>query len=110
MDNKQHEITLEDVRKMTLEEFRQLSSEQKSKFTPEQREELAAAIYQLFSVEGAQTLTDMVAARKRWLAHSKQLDPKVHETIQKTLSMLIGLNAKSLFGGIVKKQKASKTE
>lgn len=73
--------------------------------TPEQREELAEAIYQLFSVEGAQTLTDMVAARKRWLAHSKQLDPKVHETIQKTLSMLIGLNAKSIFDGIVKKTK-----
>ena len=78
--------------------------------TPEQREELAAAIYQLFSVEGAQTLTDLVAARKKWLAHSKQLDPKVHETIQKTLSMLIGLNAKNFFGSVVKKPRGSKTE
>lgn len=75
--------------------------------TPEQREELAQAIYQLFSVEGAKTLTDLVAARKKWLAHSKQLDPKVHEIIQKTLSMLISINTKTLFGGVGKKTKAS---
>ncbi|MBE6700131.1 MAG: DUF2974 domain-containing protein, partial [Ruminococcaceae bacterium] len=30
--------------------------------TPEQREEFAEAVYQLFSVDGAQTLTDLVAA------------------------------------------------
>ncbi len=60
--------------------------------TPEQREEFAEAVYQLFSVDGAQTLTDLVAARKKWFSHTKNLDPKVHETIQKMLSELIGIN------------------
>jgi len=60
--------------------------------TPEQREEFAEAVYQLFSVDGAQTLTDLVAARKKWFSHTKNLDPKVHETIQKMLSELIGFN------------------
>ena len=60
--------------------------------TPEQREEFTEAVYQLFSVDGAQTLTDLVAARKKWFSHTKNLDPKVHETIQKMLSELIGFN------------------
>ena len=60
--------------------------------TPEQREEFAEAVYQLFSVDGAQTLTDLVAARKKWFSHTKSLDPKVHETIQKMFSDLIGIN------------------
>ena len=76
--------------------------------TPEQREEFAEAVYQLFSVEGVKTLTDLVAVRKKWLAHSKQLDPKVHETIQKMISALVALNAKNTLGGIFKgKAKAS---
>lgn len=62
--------------------------------TPEQREEFAEAVYQLFSVDGAQTLTDLVAARKKWFSHTKSLDPKVHDTIQKMLSDLIGINNK----------------
>jgi len=60
--------------------------------TPAQREEFAEAVYQLFSVDGAQTLTDIVAARKKWFSHTRSLDPKVHETIQKMLSDLIGIN------------------
>lgn len=60
--------------------------------TPEQREEFAEAVYQLFSVDGAQTLTDLVAARKKWFTHTKTLDPRVHETIQKMFSELIGIN------------------
>ncbi|MBQ8310529.1 MAG: DUF2974 domain-containing protein [Clostridia bacterium] len=68
--------------------------------TPAQREEFAEAVYQLFSVDGVTTLTDLVGVRKKWLAHSKSLDPKVHETIQKMLSSLIALNAKNVFGGI----------
>ena len=60
--------------------------------TPEQREEFAEAVYQLFSVDGAQTLTDLVAARKKWFSHTKKLDPKVHETIQKMFNELIGIN------------------
>ena len=67
--------------------------------TPEQREEFAEAVYQLFSVDGAQTLTDLVAARKKWFAHTKKLDPKVHETIQKMLSELIGINKVSRIRG-----------
>ncbi|MBQ3014522.1 MAG: DUF2974 domain-containing protein [Clostridia bacterium] len=62
--------------------------------TPEQREEFAEAVYQLFSVDGAQTLTDLVAARKKWFSHTKSLDPKVHETIQKMLADLIGISNK----------------
>ena len=60
--------------------------------TPEQREAFAEAVYQLFSVDGAQTLTDLVAARKKWFSHTKGLDPKVHETIQRMFSELIGIN------------------
>ena len=60
--------------------------------TPEQREEFAEAVYLLFSVDGAQTLTDLVAARKKWFSHTKTLDPKVHETIQKMFADLIGIN------------------
>ncbi len=71
--------------------------------TPEQREEFAEAVYQIFSVDGAQTLTELVAARKKWFSHTKQLDPKVHESIQKMLSQLIGFNAKSVFKGIFHK-------
>ena len=80
--------------------------------TPEQREEFAEAVYQLFSVEGVKTLTDLVAVRKKWLAHSKSLDPKVHETIQKMISSLIALNAKNAFGGIfrAKPKQAQKSE
>jgi len=80
--------------------------------TPEQREEFAEAVYQLFSVEGVKTLTDLVAVRKKWLAHSKSLDPKVHETIQKMISSLIALNAKNAFGGIfrAKPKKAPETD
>jgi hypothetical protein len=66
---------------------------------PEQREEFAEAVYQLFSVDGAQTLTDLVAARKKWFSHTKKLDPKVHETIQKMLSELIGINKVSSIRG-----------
>ena len=60
--------------------------------TPEQREEFAEAVYQLFSVDGAQTLTDLVAARKKWFSHTKNLDPRVHETIQKMFSELVGIH------------------
>ena len=60
--------------------------------TPEQREEFAEAVYQLFSVDGAQTLTDLVAARKKWFSHTKKLDPKVHETIQRMFSELTGIH------------------
>ena len=67
--------------------------------TPEQREEFAEAVYQLFSVDGAQTLTDLVAARKKWFSHTRNLDPKVHETIQKMLSELIGINKVSSIRG-----------
>ncbi|MBE6590394.1 MAG: DUF2974 domain-containing protein [Ruminococcaceae bacterium] len=71
--------------------------------TPEQREEFSEAAYQLFSVEGAQTLTDFVAVRKSWLAHSKSLDPKVHKTVQRMLSALVALNTKEIVGGFLKK-------
>ena len=59
--------------------------------TTAQREEFAEAVYQLFSVDGAQTLTDLVAARKKWYSHTKSLDPKVHQTIQRMFSDLISL-------------------
>ncbi len=71
--------------------------------TPEQREEFAEAVYQLFSVEGVTTLTDLIALRKKWPEHSKNLDPKVHETLQKMLSNLFGLSTKDRFLGIFRK-------
>ncbi len=71
--------------------------------TPEQREEFAEAVYQLFSVDGAQTLTDLVAARKKWFSHTKNLDPKVHETIQKMFSELIGISKVSKIKGFFRR-------
>ncbi len=71
--------------------------------TPAQREEFAEAVYRIFSVEGVATLTDLVAVRRNWLSHSKKLDPKVHDTVQKMLSILIGMNTKDRFLGIFKK-------
>ncbi len=71
--------------------------------TPEQREEFAEAVYQLFSVEGVTTLTDLITLRKKWSEHTKKLDPKVHETLQKMLSNLFGLNTKDRFLGIFRK-------
>lgn len=76
--------------------------------TPEQREEFIEAVYQLFSVEGVTTLTDLVAVRNRWLSHSKNLDPKVYETIQKMLSTLISATSKPGITSIFRKSK--KTE
>ena len=69
--------------------------------TPEQREEFSEAVYRLFSVDGARTLTDFVSVRKKWLAHSKSLDPEVHKTVQKMLSSLIKLNTKEIVGGFL---------
>lgn len=77
--------------------------------TPEQREEFSEAVYQLFSVEGVTTLTDLVSAKKKWLAHSKSLDPKVHETVQKMISVLIGLNAKNILDGLFRKSEGKST-
>ncbi len=77
--------------------------------TPEQRAEFSAAVYQLFAVEGVKTLTDLVAVRKKWLSHSKTLDPKVHETVQTMMSDLIKKNGKNLFTDIFRKGEEEKT-
>ena len=71
--------------------------------TPEQRAEFSAAVYQLFSVEGVKTLTDLVAVKKKWLSHSKALDPKVHETLQTMIADLIKRNGKNLLTDIFRK-------
>ncbi len=71
--------------------------------TPEQREEFCTAVYQMFSVDGVKTLSDLVAAKKNWVAHSKNLDPKVHQTVQKMLSSLISLNTKNLISDLFRK-------
>ena len=76
--------------------------------TPDQREEFSEAVYQLFAVEGARTLTDFVAVRKKWISHSKRLDPEVHRSVQKMLSSLIKLNTKEIVGGFLKKGDAKK--
>lgn len=73
--------------------------------TPEQREEFTDAVYELLSVNNAMTLTELVSARAHWNEHSKKLDPKVHKTVQKMLSMLISMNTKKLVSGIFRKQK-----
>lgn len=78
--------------------------------TPEQREEFAEAVYQLFSVDGAQTLTDLVAARKKWFSHTKKLDPKVHETVQHMFADLIGINKVSRIKDFFRKSPTAEDE
>ncbi len=73
--------------------------------THEQREEFCTAVYQMFSVEGVETLSDLMAAKKNWVSHSKNLDPKVHQTVQRMLSSLVTLNTKNLISDLFRKEK-----
>ena len=71
--------------------------------TPEQCEQFTDSLYQLLSSDNALTLTDLVSLKNKWIARSKQLDPHVYQTIQKTLSCLIALNTQNRLGGILPK-------
>lgn len=73
--------------------------------TPEQREEFTDAIYELLSVNNAMTLTELLSARAHWSEHSKKVDPQVHKTIQRMLSMLISMNTKNFVSGLFRRQK-----
>ena len=70
----------------------------------EQREQFAAAIYQLFSVDNAVTLTDLLSMRRRLVENSKRMDPKVYRTILETLSAMINLSAKNFLGDLRRKK------
>ena len=76
--------------------------------SPEQREEFVNAIYQLFQVEGVHTVGDLVSMRKAWIAHSKQLDPKVHETVQRILTDLVIVSTKGRFSALLPFKKNEK--
>ena len=67
------------------------------KMTPSQREQFVEALYQILSSDNATTLTDLVSLTKnKWWKKSTKLDPHVHKTIQKTVAVLMELNAKSI--------------
>ena len=73
--------------------------------TPEQREQFVEALYQVLSSDNALTLTDLISLTKnRWLQKGTALDPHVHKTIQKTLSVLFELNAKNIISDLFKKK------
>jgi hypothetical protein len=76
--------------------------------TPEQREQFVEALYQVLSSDNASTLTDLFSITKnRWLQKGTTLDPHVHKTIQKTLSVLLEVNAKNILNDIFKKKPKS---
>ncbi len=64
--------------------------------TPKQREDFIESIYSILTANNSLTLTDISTAWMRWLSKSKDLDPKVRNTVQEVFSNLINLNAKNL--------------
>ena len=69
--------------------------------TLEQREQFVDALYQVLSTNDAMTLTDLLAAKKNKKLQKQTItDPQVHQTIQKTLTVLLELNAKNLLNDI----------
>ena len=76
--------------------------------TPEQRAQFVEALYQILSADNAMTLTDLVSITKnKWIQKSSSLDPQVHKTIQKTVSVLIEMNAKNIINDLFFKKKES---
>lgn len=74
--------------------------------TPEQRAQFVEALYQILSADSAATLTDLVSITKnKWIQKSSHLDPQVHKTIQKTVSVLIEMNAKNIINDLFFKKK-----
>ncbi len=77
-----------------------------ARMTPEQREQFVDALYQVLSSDNALTLTDLLAfGKNKWLKKTKDLDPQVGKTIQKTVAVLIELNAKNIWADLTKKIK-----
>lgn len=72
----------------------------------EQRAEFTEAMYQLFSVDNALTLTDLVSMRRKWVARGREVDPQVYKTLLGTLTALINLSAKNLRDDILQKKKS----
>ena len=76
--------------------------------TPEQRAQFVESLYQILSADNAATLTDLVSITKnKWIQKSSSLDPQVHKTIQKTVSVLIEMNAKNILNDLFFKKKDS---
>lgn len=74
--------------------------------TPDQRAQFVEALYQILSADNATTLTDLVSITKnKWIKKSSSLDPQVHKTIQKTVSVLIEMNAKNIINDLFFKKK-----
>ena len=80
-----------------------------AEMTTEQREQFIDALYQLLSSDNALTLTDLASPKNRWLIRGKELDPQVHQTIQKTVSALISLNTKNILSDLFPKKNMQST-
>lgn len=77
--------------------FNRTLNEWIKQMTPEQREQFVESLYQILSSDNAMTLTDLVSITKnKWIQKSSTLDPQVRQTIQKTLSVLLEMNTKSI--------------
>ncbi len=93
-------IHLEDV---TAESKRRdrLLREWVHEMTNEQREEFVNALFQVLSANGRMaTLTDLVSLKVRKNNKGEPLDPHVYQTLQKMLSILVGLNTKTILSDI----------
>ncbi|MBQ8433029.1 MAG: DUF2974 domain-containing protein [Clostridia bacterium] len=75
-----------------------------NKMTNEQREQFVEAMYQMLSADNAQTLTDLVSLKTRWILRGKDLDPHVQQTLQKTLTELLRLNTKNVISDLFSKK------
>ena len=74
------------------------------KMTNEQREQFVEALYQMLSSDNAQTLTELVASKKKLLFRGKDLDPHVQQTLQKTLTELFRLNTINVISDLFSKK------
>ena len=65
--------------------------------TPEQRAQFTEALYRILSSDNALTLTDLASPKNRWLIRGMQLDPEVGKIMSRTITALVGENAKDFF-------------
>lgn len=77
----------------------------------EQREQFVEALFQVLSSNGKMlTLTDVVSLKNRSHSKSKEMDPHVYKTLQKTFAALISLNAKTILSDVFPNKKTDRKE
>lgn len=76
----------------------------------EQRQEFIEALYSILTVENSATLTDVSALGVRWLAKSKELDPKVRKTLQEFIIRFFNINTKNLLNDFLGKNNLPEIE